>query len=189
MLNIIFKISNKLLLTFCVLALSILVIITVVDVFGRYVLGLPLPGTSEITEILLAMLVYIGLPYICRDEGHVTVSIISNSLKYSLSRIHSVIINTISCIILLIISKQLYNHGINLDSYNDITTFLEIPKAPIAFLMSFLTLLASIMTGLNCYNYLIDKRSVKTQSPEDKMYAAYKRPGIIESSLEEKDQE
>ena len=189
MLNIIFKISNKLLLTFCVLALSILVIITVVDVFGRYVLGLPLPGTSEITEILLAILIYIGLPYICRDEGHVTVSIISNSLKYSLARIHSVIINAICFIILLIISKQLYDHGINLYSYNDMTTFLEIPKAPIAFLMSFLTFLASIMTLLNCYNYLIDKKSVRTQSPEDRIYATYKGPETKKSSLVKKDQE
>tara|TARA_B100000686_G_scaffold309473_1_gene351419 strand:+ start:72 stop:641 length:570 start_codon:yes stop_codon:yes gene_type:complete len=177
------NIFNKILLTSCVLFLSILVIITVMDVFGRYLLDLPLPGASELTEIILAILIYIGLPYICRDEGHVTVSIISNNIKYTLARAHSIIINALVCIILFIIGLQLIAFGINLNSYNDITTFLEIPKAPIAFILAFLTLLASLMSSLNCYYYFTDKRSIKTQSPEDRMYASYKRPGIIESTL------
>ena len=80
MLKNIIHISNNTLLTLCVIFLSTLVIITVIDVIGRYILDLPLPGASELTEIILATLIYIGLPYICRDEGHVTVSIISNNL-------------------------------------------------------------------------------------------------------------
>ena len=186
MLKNIINIFNKILITSCVLFLSTLVIITVIDVFGRYLLGLPLPGASEITEIILAVLVYIGLPYICRDEGHVSVSIISSNLRYSLARVHSIIINTSISIILLIIGLQLIEYGINLNSYNDITTFLEIPKAPIAFILAFLTLLASSMNLLNSYYYFTNKRSVKTQTPEDMMYATYKRPGIIESSLMDK---
>ena len=59
MLKNIINIFNKILITSCVLFLSTLLIITVIDVFGRYLLGLPLPGTSEITEIILAVLVYI----------------------------------------------------------------------------------------------------------------------------------
>ena len=44
MLKNIINIFNKILITSCVLFLSTLVIITVIDVFGRYLLGLPLPG-------------------------------------------------------------------------------------------------------------------------------------------------
>ena len=177
------NIFNKILLTFCVLSLSILVVITVIDVFGRYLLGLPLPGTSEITEIILAILVYIGLPFICRDEGHVTVSILSNNLKHSFAKIHSIIINMILSIILSIIGLQLIFYGINLNSYNDITTFLEIPKAPIAFTLAFLTLLASLMNFLNCYDYYIEKKLFKTESAEEKMYPSYKQIKNIKPNL------
>ena len=64
MLKNIIHISNNTLLTLCVIFLSTLVIITVIDVIGRYILGLPLPGASELTEIILATIVYIGLRYI-----------------------------------------------------------------------------------------------------------------------------
>jgi len=183
----IINIFNKILVTSCVLSLSILVIITVIDVFGRYILGLPLPGTSEITEIILAILIYIGLPYICRDEGHVTVSIISNNLRNFYGRLHSIIINAVICIILLIISIQLIAYGINLNSYNDITTFLEIPKAPIAFIMALLTLLASLMNLLNCYYYSTGRKSTKIQSPEDTIYTSYKGPEIKENASIDKE--
>ena len=179
------NIFNKILLTFCVLSLSILVVITVIDVFGRYLLGLPLPGTSEMTEIILAILVYIGLPFICRDEGHVTVSILSNNLKHSFAKIHSIIINMILSIILSIIGLQLIFYGINLNSYNDITTFLEIPKAPIAFILAFLTLLASLMNFLNCYDYFIEKKFFKTQSAEENMYPSYKQTENVVSNLKD----
>ena len=106
MIKNIIHILNNLLLTFCVISLSFLVIITVIDVIGRYILGLPLPGASELTEIILAILIYIGLPYICRDEGHVTVSILSHSLKSNLSKLHSIIVNLLIGIILISIESN-----------------------------------------------------------------------------------
>ena len=58
------------------------------------------------------------------------------------------------------IARQLYLHGIDLKSYGEVTTFLEIPKAPIAFIMAFLTLLASFNTILNIYNYMFTQRPI-----------------------------
>ncbi len=158
MLKYIFEISNKLLLSLCVLSLTILVLITVIDVFGRYLLGSPLPGTTEITEIILGLLIYIGLPYICRNEEHVSVSLFSNYLNKSFLKVQKVLVNLIVFILLCIIATQLYRHGIDLYSYNEITTYLEIPKAPIAFSMALLTMLAALSTLLNCYEYLFNQK-------------------------------
>ena len=82
MIKFLFYTSNKLLLSCCIISLTALVLITVVDVFGRYLLGIPLPGTSEITEIILGILIYIGLPYISKKEEHISVSLLSNYLLY-----------------------------------------------------------------------------------------------------------
>tara|TARA_B110000438_G_C15713147_1_gene606266 strand:+ start:60 stop:554 length:495 start_codon:yes stop_codon:yes gene_type:complete len=158
MLKNIFEISNKLLLSLCVLSLTILVLITVIDVFGRYLLGSPLPGTTEITEIILGLLIYIGLPYICRNEEHVSVSLFSNYLNKSFLKVQKVLVNLTVFILLCIIAAQLYRHGIDLYSYNEITTYLEIPKAPIAFSMALLTMLAAVSTLLNCYEYLFNQK-------------------------------
>ena len=83
-------------------------LITVIDVLGRYLLSLPLPGTTEITEIILGALIYIGLPYITKLEEHVTVSLFTNYFSNSIIKIQKIVINFIVSIILFIIARQLY---------------------------------------------------------------------------------
>jgi len=160
MIKFLFNTSNKLLLSFCVISLTVLVLITVVDVFGRYLLGIPLSGTSEITEIVLGILIYIGLPYISKNEEHISVSLLSNYLPNNFKIIHKILVNFIVTLLLLVIARQLYLHGIDLKSYQEVTTFLEIPKAPIAFAMALLTILASFNTIMNMFGYIFEKRDI-----------------------------
>lgn len=160
MIKLLFNTSNKLLLSFCIISLTVLVLITVVDVFGRYLLGIPLPGTSEITEIILGILIYIGLPYISKKEEHISVSLLSNYLPNNVKILHKILINFIVALLLLVIARQLYLHGIDLKSYQEVTTFLEIPKAPIAFAMALLTVLASFNTIMNMFSYMFKKRDI-----------------------------
>ncbi|MFL2683026.1 MAG: TRAP transporter small permease [Alphaproteobacteria bacterium] len=160
MIKFLFYTSNKLLLSCCIISLTALVLITVVDVFGRYLLGIPLPGTSEITEIILGILIYIGLPYISKKEEHISVSLLSNYLPNNIKILHKILINFIVTLLLLVIARQLYLHGIDLKSYQEVTTFLEIPKAPIAFAMALLTVLASFNTIMNMFSYMFKERDI-----------------------------
>ena len=160
MIKLLFNTSNKLLLSFCIISLTVLVLITVVDVSGRYLLGIPLPGTSEITEIILGVLIYIGLPYISKKEEHISVSLLSNYLPNNVKILHKILINFIVALLLLVIARQLYLHGLDLKSYQEVTTFLEIPKAPIAFAMALLTVLASFNTIMNMFSYMFKKRDI-----------------------------
>jgi len=160
MIKLLFNTSNKLLLSFCIISLTVLVLITVVDVSGRYLLGIPLPGTSEITEIILGVLIYIGLPYISKKEEHISVSLLSNYLPNNVKILHKILINFIVALLLLVIARQLYLHGVDLKSYQEVTTFLEIPKAPIAFAMALLTVLASFNTIMNMFSYMFKKRDI-----------------------------
>ena len=160
MIKFLFYTSNKLLLSCCIISLTALVLITVVDVFGRYLLGIPLPGTSEITEIILGILIYIGLPYISKKEEHISVSLLSNYLPNNVKTLHKILINFIVTLLLLVIARQLYLHGIDLKSYQEVTTFLEIPKAPIAFAMALLTVLASFNTIMNMFSYMFKERDI-----------------------------
>ena len=162
MIKFLFYTSNKLLLSCCIISLTALVLITVVDVFGRYLLGIPLPGTSEITEIILGILIYIGLPYISKKEEHISVSLLSNYLPNNVKILHKILINFIVTLLLLVIARQLYLHGIDLKSYQEVTTFLEIPKAPIAFAMALLTVLASFNTIMNMFSYMFKERDINS---------------------------
>ena len=57
------------------LALLAMMAVTVIDVAGRGLLDRPLPGGFELTEILLALMIFLGLPLVSMRGGHVTITL------------------------------------------------------------------------------------------------------------------
>lgn len=58
----------------------IMMMITVVDVIGRYVFNAPLFGALELTELLMGLLVYMGLPLATYRREHITISLLTDAL-------------------------------------------------------------------------------------------------------------
>jgi TRAP-type C4-dicarboxylate transport system permease small subunit len=54
--------------------------LTVVDAGLRYGLSRPIPGTFELTELVLATMIFFGLPYTGLVHGHVAVDVLAARL-------------------------------------------------------------------------------------------------------------
>ena len=67
------KTLEKLLGVISAAVLFLMMIITTVDVFGRYVLNKPLPGGFEMTEMALAVLIYAALPLVSIRREHIVI--------------------------------------------------------------------------------------------------------------------
>src|SRR4030042_3383585 len=74
------------------------------DVIGRYLLNKPISGTFEITEILLAGIVFFGFAYTQRVKGHVAINLVysrfPNKLKVIVGLLNSIVL---ICIFVLIL--------------------------------------------------------------------------------------
>src|SRR5213082_2010462 len=57
-----------------------LMMLTTADVIGRYIFNSPLRGAFEITELLLLVLIFAGLPLASRADEHVTLDFIDMML-------------------------------------------------------------------------------------------------------------
>ncbi|WP_172328218.1 TRAP transporter small permease [Mangrovicoccus sp. HB161399] len=68
------------------LLLAALILVTVTDVVGRYILNAPLPGAFELTQILLALLVFAALPLTTARREHVEVDLMAHVLTPRLIR-------------------------------------------------------------------------------------------------------
>ena len=53
--------------------LFVMMMLTTVDVFGRYVLNKPVAGAFEVTEMMLAALIYCGLPLVSQRREHIVI--------------------------------------------------------------------------------------------------------------------
>jgi TRAP-type transport system small permease protein len=109
--------------------------VTMVDVVGRYGFNRPLPGAFELTEVMLGIVIFVALPLVTLENGHITVSIVTDRLSPRARRIQGFLASVFSAVVLAFVAWRLFRHGIQLSSYGDVTVFLRMPKGPLAFLM------------------------------------------------------
>jgi TRAP-type C4-dicarboxylate transport system permease small subunit len=55
-------------------------LVTVLDALLRYFLGRPMRGTFEVTELVLAAIIFFGMPYTNLTDGHVSVDFLTSRL-------------------------------------------------------------------------------------------------------------
>lgn len=116
------------------ITLILLAAVTCVDVVGRYVLGAPLAGAFEITEIMLAALVFTALPLTTERREHVEVDLINIALSWLGQRLISAFSGLFSAALLATLSWRLFSHAYKNMLDGAVTNALEIPLAPFGYL-------------------------------------------------------
>lgn len=115
-----------------------------VDVAGRYLFNAPLAGAFEVTEFMLALLVFAALPIVTREDSHISVSVVESLLGARARRVQRLIVLAVGAFSLAIISWRLWLGGDQLAEGKQVTGYLELPRAPIAYVMSVLAALACL---------------------------------------------
>lgn len=118
---------------------------TVVDVVGRYFLGRPLAGATEITELLLAGVIFTGLPAICLDDGHVTVDLVTDRLPEWTRAIRLSVMRLVVAGALAVIGWRLFVQGRRLAGFGDVSVLLRLPVAPVAYAAAGLCILSALL--------------------------------------------
>ena len=131
--------------TFAALILTGLMLVTVVDVVGRYAFNRPLPGSSEITELLMAVLIYAGFPVVSYRNAHITVDLLDSVTPRSIARIRNVVVGLISVLVLAVIAWRLWVYAAQIRDSKDVTEYLKLPLAPFCNFLSILAAIAAIV--------------------------------------------
>ena len=119
--------------------LCVMMVLTVVDVVGRYVFNAPLAGATEMTELLLSAVIFIGLPAATLDREHVTVDFLTDRLNGGIERVRVPAIALLSAVIMAVVAWRLWVMGDQIAGYDGVTVSLHLPVAPVAYLAAVLT--------------------------------------------------
>src|SRR5574338_449932 len=79
--------ADRLLGLLSTVTLFAMMVLTVVDVIGRYILNAPLHGAYELTEVLLALVVFGAAPLVTRRGTHVTTSLFDDRMGPGVKRV------------------------------------------------------------------------------------------------------
>ncbi|WP_254436072.1 TRAP transporter small permease [Ruegeria arenilitoris] len=116
------------------LILFCLILITCVDVIGRYFLNAPLAGAFELTEILLAALVFLALPLTTERREHIEVDLLNMALGKYAQRFLTAFAGLFSAALLATFAWRLFTHAAKAAHDGAVSNALEIPLAPFGYL-------------------------------------------------------
>ncbi|MGR3802848.1 MAG: TRAP transporter small permease [Marinibacterium profundimaris] len=106
---------------------------TVVDVIGRYVFNAPLRGAAELTELLLASVIFLGLPAVALADEHVTVDLVTDRLPDWIQPWRQGLIGIFSGAILAVVAWRIWIYAAQIGGYGGATTTLRLPLAPLGY--------------------------------------------------------
>lgn len=109
--------------------------ITVVDVFGRYVLNAPLPGAFEITEIMMAVLVFSVLPIVTATSNHLTIGLLESRFEGRLRDARTALVSLVGLGFVVTATWRVWIEAGRMADIDDRTAYLGLWLWPLAYFM------------------------------------------------------
>jgi TRAP-type transport system small permease protein len=118
--------------------------LTFVDVVARYVFNRPLRGAFELTELLLVVLIFGGLPLVSHADEHVTMDFIDKLLG-RWRELWQRAIHTVSAAIMFLLTWLVWLKADRIQAYGDATDVLRIVYGPFVYFMAVMIALAGLI--------------------------------------------
>lgn len=127
-------IINQLLTHLGSIALALLMFLTVADVFGRYFLNYPVPGTFELTEMLMVPIVFLALGLAQHHSEHISLDLAYNYFPARMKAGTDVLVEVVNLMVVGAVTWQLYEYSARMSEGNYTTAVLQLPIHPFVIL-------------------------------------------------------
>ena len=114
-----------------------MMIITTVDVIGRYIFNRPIPGANEIAEFIQVTVVYCGVAYTALKKGHVAVDVLFNRLSQRSQDFLFSFTSLVGTALFALIAWQSVVQSLVFKAATRSSPVLEIPLWPCVLLVAF----------------------------------------------------
>jgi len=142
--------------------LFVLMLLTVVDVIGRGVFNAPLPGGFELTELMMAALVFSALPAVTLRENHIVIDLLDFMMPAWIVVPRQIVINIFCAGVLGLWAWRTWVWGDRMAGYGDVTEFLKIPLAPISYFISVLSAATGVILLVLAWRYATGQARLRT---------------------------
>lgn len=122
------------------LMLFMMMVVTFCDVCGRYLLGWPLPGSTEIVQVLLALSVVTILPAITWHGAHISVGLFDGaSATTPFHRVRRAVVAALSAATFVALAWLLWEYAGQTATNRDVIGYLRLPVSPMVYAMAALS--------------------------------------------------
>jgi TRAP-type C4-dicarboxylate transport system permease small subunit len=125
--------------------LMAMMLLTFVDVVGRYVFNRPVRGGFEVTELALLVLIFAGLPLVSHADEHVTMDFIDRLLKPGARLALERAVDLLCAAIFLFGAWLVWLKADRIWEYRDATDVLRIVYGPFVYFMALMIALTGLV--------------------------------------------
>jgi TRAP-type C4-dicarboxylate transport system permease small subunit len=126
-------------------ALFAIMALTFFDVLGRKFADNSIPGSLEMTELLMVIVIFASLPLVSLRGEHVLFDSLDPYLPASVLRVQKALINLLLAVLLLALAWLMWGTAGDFAANGETTAQLSIPKAPFIYGMAVLCALAGLV--------------------------------------------
>ena len=133
-----------------------MMLLTTADVTGRYFFNSPILGAVELTQLMLAAVVFLSLPVVCWRQEHVSVDLLDAIFPARLVWVREVLVNLVVTAALWVMAQRVWALAERAFDWGDVTEFLRIPRGYLIGLISIMLALSALLTLARAVLYLLE---------------------------------
>ena len=122
-----------------------MMLLTFVDVVARYAFNRPLRGAFEVTELLLLVLIFAGLPLVSLGDEHAVMDFVDRVLAAPALRRLQRVVHAGSAAFMLLLAWLTWGKADRIWGYRDATDVLRIVYGPFVYFMAGTLALAGLI--------------------------------------------
>ena len=119
--------------------------LTFVDVVARYLFNSPIRGGFEVTELMLLVLIFAGLPLVSHGDEHVTMDFIDRMLPPRAVGALIRVVHALVAAMFFFLTWQMLIKAARISSYGDTTDVLRITVGPFVYFMAAMIALTALV--------------------------------------------
>lgn len=122
-----------------------MMLLTVVDVIARYAFNRPLRGAFEVTELLLLVLIFAGLPLVSLADEHAVMDFVDRVLDRRGRQVLVSAVQAVSAAFMFLLAWLTWLKADRIWAYRDATDVLRIVYGPFVYFMALTLALAAVI--------------------------------------------
>ena len=122
-----------------------MMILTVIDVVARYVFSRPVRGAFEITELMLVILIFAGLPLVSFSDEHAVMDFIDRILGPRGQRSLQRAVQAVNAAFMFLLAWLTWLKADRIWAYRDATDVLRVVYGPFVYFMAATLALAGVI--------------------------------------------
>ena len=122
-----------------------MMILTTIDVIARYVFSRPVRGAFEVTELMLVVLIFAGLPLVAFSDEHAVMDFVDRLLGAGGQRRLDRLVQVLNAAFMFLLAWLTWLKADRIWGYRDATDVLRIVYGPFVYFMAVSLALAGLI--------------------------------------------